>query len=525
MANMARLLGFAFTNADFLFEMDKNGTILFAAGAANDLVQDSTDALVGKPAGRLFKPSEGTKFATFSKALKSGDRAGPFKLVLATGVEANLAMFRLPDNGSNISCSLARPGTRAPSAGVDPRTGLATRDGFMAAAEMAGPESALTLVNVPNLPEIVAELSTDKADALMQRIGNTLQSCGADSAGQLSDTSFGAVASATRGSLNLAEKLADAFSADGLSQVDVTEAQVGLMGPGLTPEQRMLSLRYVVDRFAKKGKVAGDGDISGAFAQMMDETQRRLADLTQAVGNGNFQIAYQPICDLATGKTSHYEALARFAGKQDTGETVQFMEALGVCCSFDLAVANKVINLVDQLPDVHIAFNVSAETIANAASFGLLASLLAKRRRLAPRLLIEVTETGNIGDLATAGKAIAVLREMGYRVGLDDFGAGAASLNYLHAFTVDFVKFDGKLINQIGQSQRDDALLAGLAKLCSEMKVDTIAEWIENEPMARAAQNLGFRHGQGRWLGAPLAEIPTPQPTVAKRKGVKETWG
>ena len=87
-----------------------------------------------------------------------------------------------------------------------------------------------------------------------------------------------------------------------------------------------------------------------------------------------------------------------------------------------------------------------------------------------------------------------------------------------------FVKFDGKLIHQIGQSQRDDALLAGLAKLCAEMKVDTIAEWIESETMAKAALGLGFRHGQGRWMGPPLAEIPIPQP-VGKRKGVRESWG
>jgi EAL domain-containing protein (putative c-di-GMP-specific phosphodiesterase class I) len=525
MASSARLLGFAFTNADFLFEMDKSGTILFAAGAANDLVKESNETLVGKPAGKLFKPSEGIKFATFSKALKSGDRAGPYKLTLATGAEANLAMFRLPQNGTNISCSLARPGVRTPVARVDPKTGLASRDGFMAAAEKAGPDDALTLVNVPNLPEICAELPAEKASALMQRIGDTLQSCGANATGQLSDTSFGAVTPAASGKLDLAKKLAEAFTADGLTALAVTEAQVALTGAGLTPEQRLLSLRYVIDRFAQKGKIEGDGDISGAFSQMMDETQRRLADLTQAVGNGNFQIAYQPICELSSGKTSHYEALARFSGKQDTGETVQFMEALGIAGAFDLAVANKVITLVDQLPDVHVAFNVSAETIANPASFGVLAGMLARRRRLAPRLLIEVTETGNIGDLETAGKAIAALREMGYRVGLDDFGAGAASLNYLHAFTVDFVKFDGKLIHQIGQSQRDDALLAGLAKLCGEMKVDTIAEWIESEAMAKAALGLGFRHGQGRWMGPPLAEIPAAAPPVGKRKGVQQSWG
>ena len=103
MPHRARLLGFCFTNADFLFEMDAQGVIQFAAGAANDLVQESGDALIGCAAAKLFKPSEGTKFAAFVKLLKHGQRAGPFKLTLATGAEANLAMFRLPENGANTS--------------------------------------------------------------------------------------------------------------------------------------------------------------------------------------------------------------------------------------------------------------------------------------------------------------------------------------------------------------------------------------------------------------------------------------
>ena len=99
---------------------------------------------------------------------------------------------------------------------------------------------------------------------------------------------------------------------------------------------------------------------------------------------------------------------------------------------------------------------------------------------------------------------------MGYRVGLDDFGAGAASINYLHAFQVDFVKFDGAMIKKIGSSKRDDALLAGLAKLCGEMGVTTIAEWIESEAMAKAAREMGFHHGQGKWLGRRCWNCPPP---------------
>jgi EAL domain-containing protein (putative c-di-GMP-specific phosphodiesterase class I) len=521
----ARLLGFAFTNADFLFEMDTAGTILFAAGAANDLVKESGDALVGKPAGKLFKPSEGVKFATFAKALKSGDRAGPFKLTLATGTDAHLAMFRLPENGANISCTLARPGPRAPAAATDPKTGLASREGFLAAAEKAGDRDALTLVHVPGLPELCARLPPDGADALLRRIGDSIQTSGARTAGRLSETSFGAVASATSGSLDIAGKVSEALAAGGLTSAKVSETRLGLQGPGMTPEQRLLSMRYVIDRFAEKGRIeAPGGDIAGIFANMMEETQHRLASMTRTVDEGDFEIAYQPICDLKTGKVSHYEALARFSTPEGTQATVIFIEALGIANAFDLAVANKVLSVMERHKDVHIAFNVSGATIASPASFGMLAAILAKSRKLAPRVLIEITETAAITDLENAGKAIGALRAMGYRVGLDDFGAGAASVNYLHAFQVDFVKFDGAMIKKIGNSKRDDALLAGLAKLCGDMGVTTIAEWIESESMAKAALEMGFHHGQGKWLGAPLKELPTPPAAVGKRKGVTESW-
>jgi hypothetical protein len=129
MIDPARLLGFAFASADFLFEVDAKGTIVFATGATHDYAPNNGADLVGTPAARLFQPSEGVKFATLSRALQKGDRAGPVKLKLAAGTTASLAMFRLPENGDNISCTLARTarnGTAA-SASTD-------RDGFFAAA-------------------------------------------------------------------------------------------------------------------------------------------------------------------------------------------------------------------------------------------------------------------------------------------------------------------------------------------------------------------------------------------------------
>ena len=75
----------------------------------------------------------------------------------------------------------------------------------------------LTLVELPGLPDLCAKLPSGGADALMKRIGQSLQSCGATASGRISDTGFGAVASAECGNLDLASKLADAFIAGGLS--------------------------------------------------------------------------------------------------------------------------------------------------------------------------------------------------------------------------------------------------------------------------------------------------------------------
>src|SRR6185312_11276140 len=125
----ARLLGFAFANADLLFEVDEKGTIVFATGAASEFTRDK---LVGEPAGRLFDADAARKFATHVKSLGRGGRAGPLKLKLAGGAEALLSLCQLPLNGGNISCTLSKPGARTSfgSDGKDKKTGLSDRDAF-----------------------------------------------------------------------------------------------------------------------------------------------------------------------------------------------------------------------------------------------------------------------------------------------------------------------------------------------------------------------------------------------------------
>jgi EAL domain-containing protein (putative c-di-GMP-specific phosphodiesterase class I) len=528
MIDAARLLGFAFANADFLFEVDGTGTVVFATGAASDFVKGG-DA-VGKPAARLFAPSEAAKFATLTHALGKGDRAGPYRLKLVGGTDVTLAMFRLPQNGNQISCTLSRQVAR-PKVTSDAKTGLASRDGFLtAAAQIAGADDALAMVNVPGLPKLCADLGEEDSNKLLGRIGAALGKIGAKAAGRLSPSSFGVIADAVGGAAKLGERMRAALGESGAGMLAVEEVLVSLKGKDLSEGQRDLVVRHVVEKFAS-GQWSGDSptDAATQFGKMMDETQQRLRLLTETVASGTFNLAYQPIVHLKNGETSHFEALARFSDGADTGEMMRFAEEIGVSDAFDLAVAVKILGIAEARASQgqHLAFNISGKTVCTPSNFGLLAGLLARKRALSSRVLIEITETAEITDMAAAGKAVDALRAMGYRVGIDDFGAGAASLNYLHALSVDFVKFDGALIKKIGQSKRDDVLLAGLVKLCGELGLETIAEYLERADQVAAAKAMGFDMGQGHYFGAAAAVLPPPVEVkvAAKRRGVRESWG
>jgi EAL domain-containing protein (putative c-di-GMP-specific phosphodiesterase class I) len=263
---------------------------------------------------------------------------------------------------------------------------------------------------------------------------------------------------------------------------------------------------------------------------MLNDTQSRAKALTETVADGNFTLQFQPLFDLKTGTVTHYESLSRFKDMPNTSEMIQFAEQLGIANMFDLAVVIKIHELVSATGTSGpvVALNLSGSTISSPAAFSLVAGLLARERKYAKQILIEITEISEIANLDEANLAVQTLRELGYRVGLDDFGAGAASLNYLHAFTVDFVKFDIALVKKLGTSARDDALVGGLIKLCGELGVETIAEGIENAQILTLVKSAGFDLGQGFHLGKPVDALPEPvhaHSSVGKRRGASESWG
>ncbi len=143
------------------------------------------------------------------------------------------------------------------------------------------------------------------------------------------------------------------------------------------------------------------------------------------------------------------------------------------------------------------------------------------------QLLFELTETQVVQDLAAANGALQALRKAGHAICLDDFGAGAASLDYIRRLDVDFVKIDGRYIQSLAARGRDATILKHIVGLCRDLDVATIGEMVETVEAARLARSIGVGFGQGWHFGKPgPLPIPTVDPSqlVRQRRGIVGQW-
>jgi EAL domain-containing protein (putative c-di-GMP-specific phosphodiesterase class I)/AmiR/NasT family two-component response regulator len=139
----------------------------------------------------------------------------------------------------------------------------------------------------------------------------------------------------------------------------------------------------------------------------------------------------------------------------------------------------------------------------------------------ADRVVLEVTETASLGDPAVLRDTLRRLREIGYRVALDDLGSGFASLNNLFSLEPDIVKLDMALVRSIDVEPQKRNLVAAVVQACVQMGVKVVAEGIETRGEFDCMVDLGCDLFQGFWIARPAREMtspPTP-PGVEVRAG------
>lgn len=229
-----------------------------------------------------------------------------------------------------------------------------------------------------------------------------------------------------------------------------------------------------------------------------------------------FTLVYQPVVQLPEGKLVAVEALARWSapnGIHISPETfVAVAEAAGLGAALDALVLDMACGEVEAAGlgmDIHV--NMGAARLGNPGFEQHVRHTLARHRILPSRLVMEITETVPIVDLADAAAQIKRLNALGVKVALDDFGAGYNSLTYLHALPVQIVKLDRSLI--VGADpERGSQLYRSVIRLCDSLGLVVIAEGIESAEQAETVNRAGCHLAQGHLFGSPvpISELGSP---------------
>ena len=274
------------------------------------------------------------------------------------------------------------------------------------------------------------------------------------------------------------------------------------------------------------------------FDASLAERSRDLLQLTEdlraALAGGTLDVRYQPIVDVARGGLAGHEALARWQhpvrGEVSPDLFVRLAEQGGFVAELDRWVLTRscrdVRTAVDAGSlgaDTRISVNLSAQSLADPALSGWVRELLESVGLSPQSLVLEITETAVVQDVASAGSALADLRALGVGVALDDFGTGYSSLTLLRELPVTQVKVDRSFVANLGAEHRGDLFITeSVIDLARRLGLETVAEGVETPDQLAVLRRLGCDCAQGHlWSGAlPADQLGTPLvvPTAASAR-------
>ena len=508
-ASRERLLAFAFATSDLLMEIGPGGMITWAAGAFKSHFGQSAESIVGCRLASLIAPSDHNALArTLINATVRG-HTPPVVLRLNDQAQTSYALgaMMLPNTYPRLCVTLG-PVPTPPSAKPESVLPAASFAHEAEARLRAGQVTVLGLLDLKGSD--ATTFSTADRDALRDEIGVALGSvAGSDAAvGELTQDRYGVVSQQQLDMQKLAADLQAVIQAhpDGRG-VSLEGKAVAMSAPGLLPAQAARALRFVLTKFADGGAdgIEASGFAAG-FAGFIEQAKGEAAALRKIIAAGLFDMLFQPVVALSNRSIHHYEALVRPIPR--TGalwETAQdflaCVEAVGLTEELDLAVLQRVLATLDRNPACSIAANISGLSMQSEPFHERLLAALPTGSY--PRLLIELTETAEIEDVAAAAGTLERLQDRNIALCIDDFGAGAAAFRYVRDFRVDYVKIDGAYVQGAARSSRERNVVASMLDLARSVGAKTIVEMVETDEQARLMQELGATFGQGRLFGRP----------------------
>ena len=252
------------------------------------------------------------------------------------------------------------------------------------------------------------------------------------------------------------------------------------------------------------------------MAQIVESRRILELDLRKALAHEEFELFYQPLINLKSGRISTCEALLRWnhpvRGTVSPIDIIPVAEDMGLIVDLGRWILRKACMECMKWPEaVSVAVNFSPQQFHQRDVLSEVRYALEVSGLPAHRLEIEITESSLLRNTQGTHDVLSQLRAIGVRISLDDFGTGYSSLSYLHNFPLQKVKIDRSFLEGI-DSDRPLTLLRGVARLSADLGMSVVVEGIEtNEQLELISADGTVTEAQGYLFSRPVPAVRVRQ--------------
>jgi diguanylate cyclase (GGDEF)-like protein len=286
---------------------------------------------------------------------------------------------------------------------------------------------------------------------------------------------------------------------------------IAMTAPGISAD----TLLKNADMALYRAKADGRGTFCffrDELAQTVEARRILELDLRKALAHEEFELFYQPLVNLKSGKISTCEALLRWnhpvRGTVSPVDIVPVAEDMGLIVDLGRWILRRACLECMKWPEaVSVAVNFSPQQFHQRDVLSEVRYALEVSGLPPHRLEIEITESSLLRNTQLTHDVLSQLHAIGVRISLDDFGTGYSSLSYLHNFPLQKVKIDRSFLEGI-DSDRPLTLLRGVARLSADLGMSVVVEGIEtNEQLELISVDGTVSEAQGYLFSRPVPAV------------------